>query len=38
MQYAEYIFLGLRLLEGISNEQLNHTFQVSLEKLFGKKD
>ncbi|WP_341877431.1 radical SAM family heme chaperone HemW [Defluviitalea saccharophila] len=37
MQYAEYIFLGLRLLEGISVEQFNHTFQVSFEKLFGKK-
>ncbi|NLK98552.1 MAG: oxygen-independent coproporphyrinogen III oxidase [Epulopiscium sp.] len=37
MQYAEYMFLGLRLLEGISVEQFNHTFQVSFEKLFGKK-
>ncbi|NLM12333.1 MAG: oxygen-independent coproporphyrinogen III oxidase [Epulopiscium sp.] len=37
MQYAEYMFLGLRLLEGISIKKFYNTFQVSLEALFGKK-
>lgn len=37
MQYAEYMFLGLRLLEGISIQKFNEKFKISFEEIFGKK-
>ncbi|NLK21538.1 MAG: oxygen-independent coproporphyrinogen III oxidase [Epulopiscium sp.] len=35
MQYSEYIFLGLRLLKGISIKEFEVYFKTSFDKLFG---
>lgn len=37
IQYAEYLFLGLRLLEGISIKEFDNIFKVSFEEIYGVK-
>ncbi|HOA79995.1 MAG TPA: radical SAM family heme chaperone HemW [Defluviitaleaceae bacterium] len=37
MQYSEYMFLGLRLIEGISIKEFESRFKISFDKLFGDK-
>lgn len=34
MKYAEYLFLGLRLIEGISIKEFNSKFKISFDALF----
>ena len=37
MQYSEYMFLGLRIIEGISIKEFESRFKISFDKLFGDK-